>query len=190
MTEENNQFKAPSLPQQANTASANPAPVPSFSRPAMATAEGQQAQQNAQDIAPSGVDYSNNFAADLKLSPKVLQTKFVGGIAFGLLLFGMFLGCAVAPKPQTRQVGLGDVVPNPIFQEKSAPRCGQTDVNKACVLYIMNARPMARTGRDFFEEAANITGVPRYTIQINNASYAEKLLNAGYIAQIYIPSRR
>ena len=135
-------------------------------------------------------NYDNNFAADFNLSPKVLQTKFISLIAGGILLFGMFFGCAMAPKSAPKQTGLGDIVLNPYVQNHPVPRCGQVDVNRACVLYVMNAKPQDRLGRDFFEDAANITGVAKYTIQINNVAYSEKLIRPGFITQIYIPARR
>lgn len=188
MTEENNdlKFKAPSIPAGQ--------PASEFVKPASATvttvspAEGSASAQVPPVIK---TNYDNNFAADFNLPPKVLQTKFVFMFAGIILILGMLFGCVFAPSgaPTQQCGGLGDIVINPAYQNHPVRRCGQVDVNQACVLYIMNARPSDRYGRDFFEQASNITGVPVHTIRISNVEYSEKLIRPGFITQIYIPKR-
>lgn len=182
MTDENNglKFKAPSMPaQQSNN----------FVKPGTATVQpGGTTASTEKKVVKA--NYDNNFAADFNLPPKVLQTKFISAIAAGILFVGMLFGCVMAPTEKVKQVGLDGVVSNPYFQEHPVYRCGVVEADKACVLYIMNAKGYDQLGKDFFVQAANITGVPEYTIRINNVTYAEKLIRPGYIAQIYIPSRR
>ena len=182
MTDENNgvKFKAPSMPEHQSS---------NFVKPATATVQATGASAPAEKTVTK-VNYDNNFAADFNLPPKVLQTKFIAAIAAGILFIGMLFGCVMAPSEKVRQVGMDGVVSNPYFQEHPVYRCGMVEADKACVLYIMNAKGYDQLGRDFFVQAANITGVPEYTIRINNVTYAEKLIRPGYIAQIYIPSRR
>ena len=184
MTDEHMKFKAPQLPNAPHSA-----PATDFSKPAVATvapvpANNVKAASNSQKV-----NYDNNFAADFNLPPKILQTKFIAVIAGCILLFGMLFGCMMAPTPQVRQTGLGDFVLNQAVLDYPVPRCGQVDVGQACVLYIMNAKKRDQLGKDFFQQAANMTGVQEYTIRINNVAYAEKLIRPGFIAQIYIPKR-
>jgi len=133
--------------------------------------------------------YANNFAADLKLPPKVLQTKVMGSILAAIFLFGMMMGCAMfGGGSKTVVQGLTDVVLNPDIPAY-VRRCGQTDPNRECVLYIMNNKTFDRLGSDFFQEAQNMTDVQKYAIQLRNVRYANALIRPGYIAQIYIPAR-
>jgi len=201
MTDEENQvkFKAPSLPSHpiqmptASVGTGSPAPTSVPSAAVGVQAEGAPApvsvSQPAQ--ASSGL-YDNNFAADLKLSPKVLQTKFFLAIVLGVLFFGLFMGCALSSgdKKPVQSSGLGGIVGNSSPFVRQARRCGTTDVNNACVLYIMNAKPYERKGGDFFEEAANTVNAQPYLVRINNVEYQNQLIPPGWIAEIYIPSRR
>ena len=136
--------------------------------------------------------YANNFAADLNLPPKVLETKVMGSILAGLFVFGIMMGCVMFGGETTQRVqGLDGIVANPDAQNKgSLRRCGTIDPNKECVLFIMNAKTHDRLGSDFYQEAQNVTGVPKYSIQLANVQYANALIRPGYIAQIYIPARR
>ncbi len=200
MTDEINKptFKAPPLPPKVEmpqrTPSA-PAPIQSpseqrqvegtFNAPAAAPKEQNKAN------APLGAEvYANNFAAELNLPPKILETKVMGAIMAGVLFFGMMMGCAMFGG-ESRQVvqGLTDVVLNPDIQTQLY-RCGQVDPNRECVLYIMNNKTFDRLGSDFFQEAQNMTGIQKYAIQLRNVRYANALIRPGYIAQIYIPARK
>ena len=136
--------------------------------------------------------YANNFAAELNLPPKILETKVMGSILAGLFFFGMMMGCVMFGGNTTTKVqGLDGIVANPDVQSKGAlRRCGTIDPNKECVLFIMNAKTHDRLGSDFYQEAQNVTGVPKYSIQLSNVQYANALIRPGYIAQIYIPARR
>lgn len=136
--------------------------------------------------------YANNFAADLNLPPKILETKVMGSILAGLFFFGIMMGCVMFGGETTQRVqGLDGIVANPDVQNKgNLRRCGTIDPNKECVLFVMNAKTHDRLGSDFYQEAQNVTGVPKYSIQLANVQYANALIRPGYIAQIYIPARR
>lgn len=152
--------------------------------------EGIPQQKQEQPAQPN--PYANNFAADLNLSPKVLETKVMGSILAGLFFFGMMMGCVMFGGETTQRVqGLDGIVSNPDVQNKgNLRRCGTIDPNKECVLFVMNAKTHDRLGSDFYQEAQNVTGVPKYSIQLANVQYANALIRPGYIAQIYIPARR
>ena len=186
MTEQNNnniQFKAPSLPTH---------PLQT-QRPTTVPASATSATQEGVAVTPKPAPgkYDNNFAADFKLPPKVLQTKFVAAGALAILLIGCLLGYVIAPSssPQQQVVGLQGVVYNPSVRADMY-RCGQTDANRRCILYIMNSKRRQLWGRDFFEDASNVVGMQKYLIELNNVEYSDKQIPPGYIAQIYIPERR
>ena len=148
------------------------------------SAQSQTASQGASD------EKGKNFVKDLNLPPRIMETKVMAAVVAGIVLFGMMMGCMMFGGEETRVVqGLTDVVINPDIQ-KNLWRCGQIDPNRECVLYIMNAKTYDRLGSDFFQEAQNITGVPKYSIQMINVRYANVLIRPGYIAQIYIPARK
>ena len=137
--------------------------------------------------------YQKNFAEELNLPPKILETKVMGSILAGLFFFGLMMGCVMFGGSTTTKVqGLDGVIQNPDVQNKPRlGRCGGvSDPNRECVLYIMNAKTFDRLGSEFYQEAQNITGVPKYSIQLANLQYANALIRPGYIAQIYIPARR
>ena len=159
--------------------------------PAQNRVEGQPIQK--QEASPQTNAYANNFAADLNLPPKVLETKVMGSILTGLFFFGIMMGCVMFGGSSTpaKVQGLDGIVMNPDIQNKgNLRRCGMIDPNKECVLFIMNAKTHDRLGSDFYQEAQNITGVPKYSIQLSNVQYANALVRPGHIAQIYIPARR
>jgi hypothetical protein len=156
--------------------------------------EGNPAQKPEQQT-NTGMEnpYANNFAAELNLPPKVLETKVMGAILGGLFFFGMMFGCAVFGGGNTTSTvqGLNGVIQNPAVQnDPNVLRCGTVDPNSACVLYIMNAKTRDRLGSDFYQEAQEITGMPAYSIQLSNVNYANELIRPGHIAQLYIPARR
>ena len=154
--------------------------------------EGKPVQSAIKQTAPTANIYAKNFAADLNLPPKVLETKVMSAILAGLFFFGMMMGCVMfsGGKSQTVQ-GLDGIVANPDVRNKAGlRRCGTTDPNRECVLFIMNAKTFDRLGSEFYQEAQNVTGVPKYSIQLANVQYANALIRPGYIAQIYIPARQ
>lgn len=130
------------------------------------------------------------FVEELNLPPKILETKVMGSVVAGIFLFGIMMGCAFFGGDSKQVVqGLTDVVLNPDIRY-NLRRCGQIDPNRECVLYIMNSQTRDRLGSDFFQEAQNMTGVQKYSIQLANVNYANALIRPGYIAQIYIPARK
>ena len=176
-----------------DTFRAPPMPTRAIQMPSH-TAEGVNSGANnntgsSQASAPND-PYANTFVSELNLPPQVLQTKVMGAILAGVLVFGMMMGCVMfgsGKKPVVQ--GLGDVVRNPRVTGNMR-RCGQIDPNKECVLYIMNHKNFDRLGDDFFQEAQDITGVPKYSIQLSNTNYANMRIQPGWIAQLYIPARR
>ena len=181
-------FKAPQIPKN----------VPAISQGSVIHQEKPQNQtENVSKPAPvatlaqgTSEEKGKNFVKDLNLPPKIMETKVMAAIVAGIMVFGMMMGCMMFGGEEKRVVqGLTDVVINPDIQ-KNLWRCGQIDPNRECVLYIMNAKTYDRLGSDFFQEAQNITGVPKYSIQMINVRYANVLIRPGYIAQIYIPARK
>ena len=181
-------FKAPQIPKN----------VPAISQGSVIHQEKPQNQtENVSRPAPvatpaqgTSEEKGKNFVKDLNLPPKIMETKVMAAIVASIMVFGMMMGCMMFGGEEKRVVqGLTDVVINPDIQ-KNLWRCGQIDPNRECVLYIMNAKTYDRLGSDFFQEAQNITGVPKYSIQMINVRYANVLIRPGYIAQIYIPARR
>lgn len=137
---------------------------------------------------PSNVQ-ANDFVSKLNLPPEMMETKVVIGI-IAAIFFGMMLGCVMGGSGKKTVIqGLGDVVRNPHISGNMR-RCGQIDPNRECILYVMNSKNYDRLGEDFFQTAQDITGVPKYSIQLSNTTYANTLIQPGYIAQIYIPARR
>ena len=133
---------------------------------------------------------AKTFVEELNLPPKILETKVMGSVVAGIFLFGIMMGCAFFGGDSKQVVqGLTDVVLNPDIRY-NLRRCGQIDPNRECVLYIMNSQTRDRLGSDFFQEAQNMTGVQKYSIQLANVNYANALIRPGYIAQIYIPARK
>lgn len=181
-------FKAPQIPKN----------VPAISQGSVIHQEKPQNQtENVSRPAPvatpaqgTSEEKGKNFVKDLNLPPKIMETKVMAAIVASIMVFGMMMGCMMFGGEEKRVVqGLTDVVINPDIQ-KNLWRCGQIDPNRECVLYIMNAKTYDRLGSDFFQEAQNITGVPKYSIQMINVRYANVLIRPGYIAQIYIPARK
>lgn len=134
--------------------------------------------------------YDDNFAADLNLPPKILQTKSMGIVMGVVLVLGIIFGAAFfggseAPKQVS---GLQGVVPNmDISPNDTMYRCGTVDKGQACILYIMNHTRYDRTAEDFFDEAVRLTEVSRYSISMVNTRYAKQRIGPGHFAQIKIP---
>lgn len=200
MTDENKRtpFKAPPMPTGKIQVPTHKPSEQHFTRVSTGAAEQKQVEgtpvnENASATNQEAVEnpYANNFAAELNLPPKILQTKVMGSILIGIFFFGIMMGCAMSGGNGKQVVqGLEDVVINP--QVKANPkvrRCGRTDPNRECVLYIMNSKNYDRLAEDFFQEAQDITGVQKYSIQLSNTRYANSLIQPGWIAQIYIPAR-
>ena len=176
---------------------APPMPTKTIQMPSHKT-EQRQVEGTSAPVAPetenvrvgrSGL-YDNNIAAELNLPPQVIQTKPVVAILAAVLAFGMILGCVMGGSGKKMVVqGLDGVVRNP-HVTSGMYRCGRVDPNRECILYIMNSKKFDQSGEDFFQMAQDITGVPKYSIQLSNTNYANALIQGGAIAQIYIPARR
>ena len=66
-------------------------------------------------------------------------------------------------------------------------RCGTTDKNQGCVLYIMNPQRQDLLGRDFYDLASQLTGRQRFLIETGNMRYATQKIKPGQIGQFNIP---
>ncbi len=162
--------------------------MPASARPAMAQQPTGTIKPAAMPIQPEKGLYDDNFAAQFNLPPVLLTTKVMGAILAGIFFFGIMFGATVfGGKTQTTTTGLQGVVRNP----EVAPgrkRCGIAERTQGCVLFIMNASRRDREARSFYDEAARITGVPSYTIELGNIEYATSIIRPGYLAQINVPA--
>lgn len=83
--------------------------------------------------------------------------------------------------------GLQGVVVNSDIP-KGRARCGTTEKNQGCVLYIMNPQRQELYGRDFYDLASQLTGRQRFMIETGNMRYANERIRPGEIGQFNIPS--
>lgn len=168
-----NEFKAPPVPPKA--------PTPVF-----------MPKEHPQENPVKGL-YDDNFAAELNLPAKVLTTKVMAGVMFGVLLFGMMLGSIFfggsVSSGQKQEAGLQGVVRNIDLTER-LPRCGIAEKGQACLLYIMNSSKYDKTAEDFFNEVVRLMEVSHYSVSMVNSRYAKQRIKPGYIAQIKVPAVR
>lgn len=144
-------------------------------------------QGQTQPAQPAGGLYDDNFAAQFNLPPVLLTTKVMGAILAGVFLFGILFGATVfGGTTKTTTSGLQGVVRNPEVPA-GRKRCGIAERTQGCVLFMMNATRRDREARSFYDEAARITGVPSYTIELGNIEYATSIIRPGFLAQINIP---
>ena len=177
MTEEP-KFQAPPMPPKA----------PAFGAPSSSfgAAAPKAEPAKAGDIPP------NNFAAALKLSPRIFETKIMAAILAGCLIVGLLLGMAFsgggssAPKTVMPQDAIRGVIGNPDVREK-LNRCGMVSATSPCVVYIVNHSRDDHYAEYFFDEAAKLTGRAPYRVRIDNQHYAKSRIPPGYIAKIKIP---
>lgn len=135
--------------------------------------------------------YKGTIVDELNLSPTLLQTKMVFPIFIAIFICGLLFGkifMGESTKIST-QIGLTGVVTNDELKNTKRQRCGIAERTSGCILYIMNATRVDRVGRDFYKDAARITGVPEYTIELGNIEYGGAIIRPGQIAQINIPPR-
>ena len=177
MTEEP-KFQAPPMPPKAP---AFGGPTPAF-KPAAAKEE----------VKASSDIPSNNFAAALKLSPRIFETKIMAAILGGCVVVGMVLGMVFfggGSQKQTVIQGLTDIVVNPDIRGRLL-RCGRVSVSSPCAVFIMNHSRDDRLAEDFFKDAAKLTGRSDYMIRIENQKYAKARIPPGWMACIKIPPLR
>ena len=141
----------------------------------------------------SGDIPQNNFAAALKLSPRIFETKIMAAILGGCVVVGVLLGMAFfggsnnAPKTVMPKDAIGGVVMNPDVREKLR-RCGMVSPTAPCLVYIVNHSRDDHYAEYFFDDAAKLTGRAPYLIRIENQHYAKSRIPPGYIAKIKIPT--
>ncbi len=190
--------KAPAAPQMpvykpATTSGAN---VPKMPAGVRSTTTQQTVTQPKTSVSPpsqtqpaqsTGGLYDDNFAAQFNLPPVLLTTKVMGAIIAGIFFFGILFGATVfGGSTKTTTSGLQGVVRNPEVPA-GRKRCGIAERTQGCVLFMMNATRRDREARSFYDEAARITGVPSYTIELGNIEYATSIIRPGFLAQINIP---
>jgi len=180
MTEEP-KFQVPPPPPKA-PAFGGPAPVPGL------------ATTKAESKASSDIP-ANNFAATLKLSPRIFETKIMAAILGGCIVVGMLLGMiffggsSAAPQQAAPQDCLIGVVPNLDVRER-LKRCGVVPNTSPCWFYAVNHSRNDKYAESFFEEAAKLTGRAPYRVRIENQGYAKTIIPHGHIAKIKIPALR
>ena len=134
--------------------------------------------------------YRENMASDLGLPPVFIKTKML--VSLFLLFFALgcgagYVGSSFRAKDITgggsgmRGVDRNSEIP------KGRPRCGLAQKGQGCVLYLMNTQRREIEGRDFFESASVMLGVPRFQIETANIRYSTKRIPPGYIALLNIP---
>ena len=190
--------KAPAAPQMpvykpATTSGANTPKMPAGVRSATTQQTVTQPKTSVlpssqvQQAQPTKGLYDDNFAAQFNLPPVLLTTKVMGAIMAGIFFFGILFGAMVfGGTTKTTTSGLQGVVRNPEVPA-GRRRCGIAERTQGCVLFIMNASRRDREARSFYDEAARITGVPSYTIELGNIEYATSIIRPGFLAQINIP---
>ncbi len=147
-----------------------------------------QLTEEQPSVSPGSGLYDNNFAAQFNLPPSILTTKAMSFILAGVFFFGIIFGANVFGTSTTTH-GLQGVILNPGVPE-GRKRCGIAEKTEGCVLFMMNASQRDREVRSFYEQAAAITNVPAYTIEMGNITYASTIIRPGYFAQINIPPIR
>lgn len=177
---------SPQMPAGGRPTPAQPTqPIHSAPRPSSYT--GVSAQPTPGPTTSTQGLYDDNFAAQFNLPPVLLTTKVMGAIMAGIFLFGILFGATVfGGTTQTTTSGLQGVVRNPEVPA-GRKRCGIAERTQGCVLFMMNASRRDREARSFYDEAARITGVPSYTIELGNIEYATSIIRPGFLAQINIP---
>ena len=134
---------------------------------------------------------ANNFAAALKISPRIFETKFMAAILGGCVVIGVFLGMmffggSKAPQQACPRDTIRGLVRNSEVRE-NLPRCGTVSPTTPCLVYIVNHSRDDRLAEYFFDQAAQLTGRQPYRVRIDNQYYAKTRIPPGYIAQIKIP---
>ena len=178
MTEEP-KFQAPPVPPKAPAFGGS---TPGF--PAAAP------QAESKDEMPTDIP-ANNFAAALKISPRIFETKFMAAILGGCVFIGvvlgmLFFGGSKAPQQTCPRDVIRGLVRNSEVRE-NLPRCGVSSPTAPCLVYIVNHSRDDRLAEYFFDQAAQLTGRQSYRIRIDNQYYAKTRIPPGYIAQIKIP---
>ena len=102
------------------------------------------------------------------------------------LIIGALLGKYLLSEPQVSHNGLQGVVSNTEVPRGRA-RCGMAERTQGCVLYIMNPQRQNVKAKDFYDMAAQMTGLQRFMIETGNMHYANTEIRPGDIAQLNIP---
>ena len=167
---------------------APPPPPPSARVSPFVSAKKDKKASGGKEKVSSG-KWDNNFAADLKLPPSVLQTKNMAMIAGGLLMIGLLIGSVVFSGgnscPPCTMDNFG-VVRNPDVP-KNTKRCGVANLDENCRLLMTNAKRSEIKVRELFPLAVQFTNVAGYRIDAMNIRYANEIIKPGYIAEVYIP---
>ena len=134
--------------------------------------------------------YEGTIIESWGLGPSILKPRNALIVILMVLVVGMFMGIFFFGGSGQKVVqGLQGVVPNPEVKGRSAIyRCGTVERTRECILFLMNASRSDKEVREFYQQASDITGVPKYSIELVNVQYASHRIRPGYIAQIYIPS--
>ncbi len=148
-----------------------------------------------QETNPSYQQPSNSFKEKFEKIKEFVKEcldtknrKILAGIIF---ILGIFFGNVFFGGGEGNQViqGLAGVVQNSEPEISTKSRCGIAERTQGCILYLMNASRTDKEAKDFYNQAADITGVPPYDIQMSNIRYATTVIRPGHIAQLNIPAK-
>lgn len=123
------------------------------------------------------------------LGPSLLQPTGAIISILVILLVGLLLGSIFFGGGEQNCVeqGLRGVIRNPGIKGK-VYRCGVVPKTENCIFYVMNGSLTDKKVREFYQQVSDLTGVPKYTIDLGNVEYASSVIKPGYIAEIFVPS--
>lgn len=139
------------------------------------------------DALPPELDFTAGEETEEIYINDYIKKNIFYAISVLCLFIGIMVGRAMFSSQTIEKHGLEGVVLNPEVPA-GRPRCGLTDRNQACVLYIMNCYKQDLNGRDFYKMAAKLTDREDYMIETENLRYATVKIKPGHFAQLNIPA--
>ena len=123
------------------------------------------------------------------LGPSILQPTRALVAILVILFVGVLMGTIFfgGGEQDCVQQGLRGVIRNPGVKGK-VYRCGVVPKTENCIFYVMNGSLTDKKVREFYQQVSDLTGVPKYTIDLGNVEYASSVIKPGFIAEIFVPS--
>lgn len=153
--------------------------------------EGQSEHQLINNSAHQATPQQNIQASANGIPPFLTTVKglaiALGGAVILGLLFGLMMGGGSSSAPKTQCSGFEKLVVRNKDITNRMPLCGRIDKGGACLLYIMNTSRYDETAEKFFQKAAELTGMQKYSIQMVNPQYAKTRIPPGHFVEIKIP---
>ena len=128
--------------------------------------------------APAGEGFYMNGE---HVSKNVLFLIFIAVFMVGFIIAKLFFAEEKIVKGGLQGVVVNAEVP------KGRARCGTTDKNQGCVLYLMNPQRNELLARDFYDLASQLTGRQRFIIETGNMRYSMTRIKPGQFGQFNIP---